>query len=185
MRALKVFESISIDGFFCDARGDMSFAHAVAPDPEFAAWVSGNASGGGELLLGRKTFEMMESFWTSAAAAEQMPEVARGMNAARKHVATSAATPTWNNSHRLTGPLVDAVRALKQSSGPGITILGSGSLVRALTAAGLVDEIKLVVVPVALGGGRTLFDARVPLRLVSHRAFANGNVVLTYAPLGG
>lgn len=181
MRSLKVFESISIDGYFADANGDMSFAHAVAPDPEFGAWVGQNASSGGELLLGRVTYEMMASFWTSPAAAQQMPAVAKGMNAARKYVATRSLTPTWNNTQRLEGDAVAAVRALKAHEGPPLVVLGSGTLVAALGEAGLVDEYQFVVIPAALGGGRTLFTKGTELRLVDQRAFQNGNVVLTYA----
>jgi hypothetical protein len=55
VRKLRVFESISVDGYFCDADGDMSWAHAGREDAEFDDWVGGNASAGGELLFGRKT----------------------------------------------------------------------------------------------------------------------------------
>jgi dihydrofolate reductase len=181
MRKLRVFESISVDGYFTDARGDMGFAHAGRQDPEFAAWVSGNASGGGELLFGRKTYQMMEAFWPTPLAAEQMPAVARGMNAARKHVASRTITPTWNNTHLLSGDLVEAVRALKASDGPGITLLGSGSVAAQLGEAALVDEYQFVIVPVALGGGRTVFSQGRLLRLVEQRGFSCGNVVVTYA----
>ncbi len=181
MNPLRVFESISVDGYFTDASGDMGFAHAGRQDPEFAAWVSGNASSGGELLFGRKTYQMMEAFWPTAQAAAQMPAVAQGMNAARKYVASRTITPTWNNTHLLDGDLVAAVRALKTGAGPGITVLGSGSVAAQLGAAGLVDEYQFVVIPVALGGGRSVFTARTSLRLVDHRVFGSGNVVLTYA----
>lgn len=83
MKKLRVFESISVDGYFVDSQGGMDWAHGGSEDPEFAAWVSANASGGGELLFGRKTYQMMEAFWPTPAAAHQMPIVARGMNAAR------------------------------------------------------------------------------------------------------
>src|ERR1700756_455615 len=106
MKTLRVFESVSVDGSFTDASGDMGFAHAGRQDPEFAAWVSGNASSGGELLFGRKTYQMMEAFWPTPAAAAQMPAVAQGMNAARKYVASRTITPTWNNTHLLDGDLV-------------------------------------------------------------------------------
>lgn len=181
MRTLKVFESISIDGYFSDVHGDMSFAHGVEPDPEFGAWVGRNASGGGELLFGRKTYEMMERFWTSTAAMEQMPAVAKGMNAARKYVASRTITPTWTGSQRLEGDLVAAVQAVKESEGPRLTILGSGSVAAALGDAGLIDEYQFVVVPTALGAGRTVFTSPKKLRLVDQRAFKNGNVVVTYA----
>lgn len=180
MRKLKVFESISVDGYFTDPTGDMSFAHAVAPDAEFGAWVSQNAGGGGSLLFGRKTYELMEMSWTSPAMMERMPAVARKMNAAKKYVATKTLSPKWNNSERLEGDLEPAVRALKQSEGEPIVVLGSGSVVASLAAAGLVDEVQLVVIAKALGAGRTLFNRPLSLRLVDHRAFKNGNVVLTY-----
>ena len=184
MKHLRVFESISVDGYFTDAAGDMSFAHAGGQDPEFAAWVSGNASAGGELLFGRKTYQMMEAFWPTPQAAAQMPAVAKGMNAARKYLASRTITPTWNNTHLLAGDLLAAVRALKSGDGPGITVLGSGSVAAQLGAAGLVDEYQFVIIPVALGAGRSVFTAGASLRLVQHRVFASGNVVLTYATSG-
>ena len=181
MRKLCVFESISVDGYFCDAGGGMSWAHAGRDDAEFAAWVSGNASGGGELLFGRKTYQMMEAFWPTPMAAEQMPVVAKGMNAARKYVASTTLQPSWTNTQLLKGDLPAAVRALKASDGPNVTLLGSGSVAAQLGAAGLVDEYQLVIIPVALGGGRTLFTAGRQLRLVDQRAFRCGNVLVTYA----
>ena len=181
MRKLRVFESISVDGYFTGANDDMSFAHAGRQDPEFAAWVSGNASAGGELLFGRKTYQMMEAFWPTPLAAEQMPVVAKGMNAARKYVASRTLTPTWNNTRLLSGDLIEAVRALKASDGPGIALLGSGSVAAQLGDAGLVDEYQLVIIPVALGAGRTVFGKGRPLRLIEQRAFSCGNVVVTYA----
>jgi dihydrofolate reductase len=181
MRRLQVFESISVDGYFCDASGEMDWAHAGRNDAEFAAWVSGNASGGGELLFGRKTYQMMEAFWPTPMAAQQMPVVAKGMNAARKYVASRTIRPSWNNTQLLTGELLAAARDLKASDGPDVTVLGSGSVAAQLGAAGLVDEYQLVIIPVALGGGRTLFTAGRQLRLIDQRAFRCGNVVVTYA----
>jgi dihydrofolate reductase len=181
MRKLSVFESISVDGYFCDAGGGMTWAHAGRDDAEFAAWVSGNASGGGELLFGRKTYQMMEAFWPTPMAAAQMPIVAKGMNAARKYVASATIQPTWSNTQLLKGDLLTAVRALKASAGPDVTILGSGSVAAQLGAAGLVDAYQFVLIPVALGGGRTLFTTGRQLRLVDQRAFRCGNVVVTYA----
>jgi dihydrofolate reductase len=181
MRKLHVFESISVDGYFTDEDDDMSWAHAGADDEEYAAWVSGNASGGGALLFGRKTYQMMEAFWPTPAAATQMPAVARGMNAAKKYVVSKTIQPSWQNSELLAGDLTNAVVALKASKGPDITVLGSGSIAAQLGDAGLVDAYQLVIVPVALGGGRTIFSSRRDLRLVDQRAFKNGKVMVTYA----
>jgi len=181
MRKLRIFESISIDGYFTDSRGDMSFAHSVSPDPKFAAWVAANASSDAALLFGRKTYEMMWPFWTSPAALEQMPEVAKGMNLAKKYLVSKTVEPKWNNTERLEGELAASVGAIKASDGPPIVVLGSGSVAAALGEAGLVDEYQFVIVPVALGSGRTVFSEGRKLRLASQLAFENGNVVVTYA----
>jgi dihydrofolate reductase len=110
-----------------------------------------------------------------------MPAVAQGMNAARKYVASRTVRPTWEGALLLEGDLVEAVRALKASEGPDITVLGSGSVVAQLGEARLVDEYQFVVIPVACGAGRTVFAKGARLELVAHRAFRCGNVVLTYA----
>ena len=84
MRKVHVFDSISLDGFFTDARNDMSWAHRR--DPEWNAFVAGNAGGNGALLFGRVTYEQMRAFWPTPQAAQMMPEVAAGMNAMPKYV---------------------------------------------------------------------------------------------------
>lgn len=181
MRQLRVFESISIDGYFCDEHGDMGWAHAASQgDAEFGAWVSRNASSGGELVFGRKTYQMMEAFWPTPLAAQQMPAVAEGMNSAKKYVASRTIEPTWKHSQLLRGELVSAVRALKESAGPNLALLGSGSVAAQLGAAGLIDEYQFVIVPIALGAGRSIFTQQQKLRLIEQRAFACGNVVVTY-----
>jgi dihydrofolate reductase len=181
MRKVRVFESISIDGYFTDARGDISWAHAGRDDPEFADWVSANASSGGDLLFGRKTYQMMEAYWPTPLAAEQMPTVAKAINAARKYVISRTIQPAWNNTHLLKGELTKAVRDLKESNEPDITVLGSGSVAAQLGEAGLVDEYQFVIIPVALGGGRTVFTKSCKLRRLDQRSFRCGNVVITYA----
>lgn len=167
MKKLRVFESISVDGYFTDADGDIGWAHAGRDDAEFADWVGGNASGGGELLFGRRTY--------------QMPAVARGINAARKYVASRTIRPTWNNTFLLQADLISAVPDLKAADGSGITVLGSGKVAAQLGDAGLVDEYQFVIIPVALGGGRTVFAKERKLRLFDQRTFRCGNVVVTYA----
>ncbi len=183
MQRLRVFESISVDGYFTDTHDDMSFAHASQGDAEFGKWVGKNASGGGTLLFGRKTYQQMEAYWPTELATKQMPVVAKGMNASQKYVASRTLKKlSWQNAHLLDGELVAAVRKLKAKPGPGITVLGSGDVVAQLGAAGLVDEYQLVIIPVALGGGRTLFSKSQPLKLIDQRAFEkSGNVVVTYA----
>ena len=78
MRRLIAFEQVSLDGYFVDANGDMSWAHKQ--DPEWNEFAAGNAKGDGSLVFGRVTYDMMASFWPSPAALERMPAVAEGMN---------------------------------------------------------------------------------------------------------
>ena len=184
MRKLQVFNTISADGFFTDDSGDMSWAHRH--DEEWSAFSSGNAAGSGELLFGRVTYDMMAAFWPTAQAAQMLPQVAAGMNAMRKHVVSrTLREPRWQNTTVLNGDLAAEVQVLKARPGPDIVILGSGSVVSQLTAAGLIDGYQLVLSPTILGKGRTLFqtlERRMSLRLTNTRSFKNGNVVLWYEP---
>jgi dihydrofolate reductase len=185
MRKIHVFNHVSIDGFFTDAHGDMSWAHQH--DEEWNEFTSDNASGSGELLLGRVTYNMMAAFWPTPQAAQMLPKVAAGMNAMRKTVfSRTLDTVTWENTTLVKGDLVHEARKLKQRPGPDIVILGSGSIVSQLTQARLIDGYQIVLAPIVLGKGRTLFETvgdRVNLRLTRTRTFRNGNVVLWYEPV--
>lgn len=182
-RRLHAFLQLSLDGYFADARGDMSWAHRH--DPEWMAFTAENAKAGGALLFGRVTYEQMASFWPTPAAAELMKDVAEGMNAMPKYVASrTLKEASWQNTTVLSGDLVPAVRALLAEDGPDISTLGSGDLVTQLAAADLVTSYQLVINPVALGAGRSIF-AGLPgpkhFALERSRTFQNGNTVLWYA----
>lgn len=183
MRQLSVFNHVSLDGYFVDRHSSMGWAHENT-DAEWAQFGAENARHGGDLLLGRVTYEMMRSFWTSPAASAQA-ELAASMGRLTKYVVSrTLSEPGWTNSRLLRGELVESVRQVKSEAGGPLVVLGSGTLVSQLTAAGLVDSFQLVINPLVLGSGRTLFaDLRehTRLKLVSSRAFKNGNVVLTYA----
>ena len=184
MPRLAVFNNVTLDGYFTGPKGDLSWAHAGPIDPEFQAFVGENAQGGGALLLGRITYDMMVSYWPTPAAMEQNPAIADHMNRTSKLVVSRTLhQPTWSNTQMLTGDLATEVRKLKEGTGDDITILGSGSIVAQLAQAGLIDEYQLVVNPVALGQGRTMFEGlRKPLSLTltTSRAFKSGKVVLYY-----
>ncbi|MEP7362780.1 MAG: dihydrofolate reductase family protein [Acidobacteriota bacterium] len=184
MRKLTVFNHVSLDGYFTDAGGDMSWAHQGADDPEFQQFSASNASGEGELLFGRVTYQMMAGFWTTPAAAQMMPKVAEGMNRMRKNVfSRTLDSVSWDNTRLIKGDLVAEARKLKEQPGPDMVILGSGSVVAQLAAAGLIDQFQVIVNPVVLGKGRTMFEGvpeRLQLRLTSSRTFGNGKVFVTY-----
>jgi len=184
MRTLRSYTSISLDGFFTDAKGDMSWAHKR--DDEWNAFTGSNASGNAALLFGRVTYEQMKAFWPTPQAAQMMPEVAAGMNRMPKYVVSRTLDAVdWQNTTLLKGDLVREMQALKGSDGPDLVILGSGSVVSQLTEARLIDEYQLVLTAVALGKGRTPFQTlgdRQPFTLKKTRSFTNGNVVLWYEP---
>ena len=187
MRKLIVFENVSLDGYFTDAHDDMSWAHhRSGDDPEWNAFTAENASGESQLLFGRKTCELMVKYWPTPEAKEKDPEVAGGMNTLPKIVFSRTLTSvSWANTKVVSADPAAEVRKLKNEPGPVLVILGSGSIVAQLAAAGLVDEYQLVVTPVALGKGRTLFEGlpkNMDLRLTHSRVFKNGKVLLNYAP---
>lgn len=184
MPVISSFISISLDGCYADAEGDMSWAHTQ--DPEQAEFTSGNAKGGGALVFGRITYEMMASFWPTPAAAEMMPDVAAQMNALPKIIVSrTMKSAGWRNSRIVSADLVGELSRLKAGKGPDMTILGSGSIVAQVATAGLLDELQVMLVPVALGAGKRLFDG-IPRSLAwrrdNSRQFSNGNVFISYKP---
>lgn len=189
MRKLVVFNHVSLDGYFVDRTGDMSWAHAQPQDAEWDAFAADNAKGEGVLVLGRITYELMAGFWPTALALETMPAVAEGINRMPKVVfSRTLAQASWNNTTLVRGDVVAEVRRMKREPGADMVILGSGSLVSQLAPEGLIDEFQIVVNPVVLGGGRTMFDGikdQLRLKRTKMRAFGNGNVLLCYGPAGG
>jgi len=184
MQKLIAFTHVSLDGYFVDANGSMAWAKANQNDPEWNAFVAENARGEATLLLGRVTYELMSSYWPTPSAEQQDPGLAARMNALPKAVFSRTLDRTaWKNTKLVKGDLPAAVRKMKGESRDGMVILGSGTIVSQLTREGLIDEYQVVVNPIVLGSGRTVFD-RVGknLTLTKTRTFGNGNVFLCYAP---
>jgi dihydrofolate reductase len=188
MRKLVVFNHMSLDGYFTDAHGDMSFARNDKPDAEWDTFVAGNAGGGGTLVFGRITYELMASFWPTPIAAEQMPVVAERMNALPKVVfSRTLEKVSWSNTKLVKHDLIGTIRKMRKEVGGGdMVIFGSGSIVSQLAQNALIDEYQILVDPVVLGNGRTMFEGvkeKLPLKLTKTRAFGNGNVLLCYEPV--
>lgn len=184
MRTLSVFNTISLDGYFTDADNDMSWAHAD-DSADFNDFTSDNAKGGGVLVFGRITYDMMAGWWPTPAAAQAMPVVAERMNALPKIVfSRTLAKADWSNTTLIKTDPAAAIRKLKAEDEPDMLIMGSGQIVSLLAQAGLIDEYQFVIAPLALGDGRTLFDglrAPIALKLTESRTFANGKVFARYA----
>jgi dihydrofolate reductase len=185
MRKLVVFNNVTLDGYFTNKNGDMSWAHR--DDPEWNAFTAENAKGGGVLLFGRITYELMASFWPTPMAMEIMPDVAKGINNMPKIVfSRTLDQASWNNTKLVKSGLVEEVQKMKNEPGEDMVILGSGSIVSQLSEHRLIDEYQIVVIPIILGQGRTMFEGmteKLALKRTKTRTFENGNVLLCYAPL--
>jgi dihydrofolate reductase len=187
VQKLIVFNNISLDGYFAAANGDFSWAKVDNNDAEFGAFIEGNASGGGQLLFGRVTYEMMAGFWPTPNAINAFPKVAETMNSARKVVFSKTLDhASWNNTRLVKSDLVSEVRKIKNEPGKGVVIFGSGAIVSQLAPEGLIDEYQFVVNPAVLGKGRTMFEGvkeKLNFELTKSRTFKNGKVFLCYEPL--
>ena len=94
---------------------------------------------------------------------------------------------TWKNTKLIKNDPAAEIRKMKKEPGPGMAILGSGSIVAQLAEAGLIDEFQIVVNPIVLGSGRTMFEGvrkNLTLKRTKSRTFGNGNVLLCYEPIG-
>ncbi|WP_306360262.1 dihydrofolate reductase family protein [Nocardia sp. CC227C] len=134
------------------------------------------------LLMGRVTYETFAAAWP-----DRTGPMADTINGMRKVVASTAIDkPDWHNTTLLDGDLIAATTELARQPGRTILLQGSISLVRALLAANLLDELRLLIHPLVLGGGARLFPAgtpEAPLTLVRSTALASGVLNLTYAPV--
>jgi dihydrofolate reductase len=186
MRKLIVFNHTSLDGYFVDSQNSMMWAKMGKQDAEWDAFVAQNASGDGPLVFGRVTYEMMAGYWPTPMAQHNDAALAARMNKMPK-VVFSKTLPeaSWKNTTLVKTDMLAEIRKMKQQSGGGMAILGSGSIVAQLAPHGLIDEYQVVVNPIVLGKGRTMFEGigkNLNFKLAKSRAFANGNVFLSYEP---
>lgn len=186
MRNLSVFNNVSLDGFFTGPKGELDWAHTKDQDPEWSAFIAENSNSESPLLFGRITYEMMAGYWPTPMAKQNMPELSARMNALPKIVFSRTMTQaTWNNTRLIKGDLAKEVRKLKAEPGADMVILGSGSMVSQLAQEGLIDGYQMVLTPVVIGKGRTMFEGlkqNLELKLKKTRSFGNGNIVLWYEP---
>lgn len=139
-----------------------------------------------DLLLGRKTYDIFAAHWPHAQNGEDA-EMAKVFNRITKYVATSSrASLAWGPSVALHDPAADIAR-LKREEGPDLVIQGSSVLVQTLLAHRLIDEITLLVFPVALGSGKRLFgpEAHGALKLTESKTTPSGVIINKYLPAGG
>src|SRR5499426_1798548 len=194
MRKLIVAEQISLDGVIQspggpqeDPSGNFRLGGWVVPyaDEAIGQALQDLLSQPFELLLWRRTYDIWAADWPRVRAGHAIADL---FNSVPKHVATHRAeTLDWQHSHALEGDLADAIRALKQQDGANLLTWGSADMVRQLLAAGLVDELRLMMYPVVLGRGKRLFgdNAQPAAFTLVHATSTPSGVLLTrYARSG-
>jgi dihydrofolate reductase len=136
------------------------------------------------LVFGRVTYEGMAAYWPTTAASEDDPRIAETMNTISKLVVSrTLESAEWANTRVVRNPV--ELATLKQESGKDVAIFGSSDLTVSLLQLGLVDELRIMVNPVVLGAGKSIFRTagdRIGLKLLTSRPFRSGNVLLTYEP---
>jgi dihydrofolate reductase len=187
-----VVENVTLDGVMqAPARPDEDprdgFAHGGwgvgYGDAVMARKMGERMARDGAMLLGRRTYEDFYSVWPKRTDGNPYTEV---LNRTQKYVASTTLTEPlpWENSTLLPGDAADAVARLREERDGDLAVLGSGALVRALAARGLVDEYLLSIHPLVLGTGRRLFDGvpPAPLRLTDSVTTTTGVIIATYQP---
>jgi dihydrofolate reductase len=181
MRKVIASELVSVDGVI---ESPERWAFPYSNDEMEEANAAGMAASDA-MLLGRVTYEELAAYWPYQPGGVPMVDY---INSVRKLVVSATLEEVeWNNSTLIKGDVAEEIAELKRRPGKDITVLGSGVLVRWLLREGLLDELRLMVFPVVLGGGKRLFEDgvdRKDLELVGSKAFATGVLYLTYRPAG-
>ncbi|MFD7257073.1 dihydrofolate reductase family protein [Streptomyces sp. NPDC059874] len=195
---IAIGEFISLDGVVQapghpDEDTDGGFAHGGWTHPFFDPEVMGGAlaewqTGTEALLFGRHTWQVMAAAWPERAG----DPFADHMNSVAKYVVSNTLGEdelTWNNTTLIPGDqALDQIKKLREADGRDLVVMGSASLTRTLLAEGLVDELRLMIIPVLLGGGKTIYPTDGLLRtfeLVSTVVSGTGVHVCTYRPKAG
>jgi dihydrofolate reductase len=182
-RQVILFNMVTLDSRFEGPNGKIDW-HNV--DAEFNHFAVEQLQTVDTLLFGRKTYQLMESFWPTKQAKEQSPVIAALMNNTEKIVCSKTlANVAWTNS-RLVNNIKEELLNLKNKPGKDIMIFGSADLSKTLIKLGLIDELRLMVNPVVLGKGKPFFrgvKGQLNLHLLKVRMFNSGNILLYYKPL--
>ena len=182
MRPVVLQMGVTVDGYVAGPGGEGDWG--LPPErPDVRAWKVASLRQAGTHIMGRVTYEQMAGHWPTASG-----DYADFMNKLPKVVfSTTLPTARWAGSRIARGDLAEEITALKSESGGGIIMAhGGAAFVQALSRSGLIDEYRLVILPVALGNGLPLFkDLPRPLRvdLAEVKSFPDGTVIHVYQPI--
>ncbi len=181
MRKVIFFMLISLDGFFEGLDRDINW-HNV--DAEFNEFAIDQINTVDILLFGRVTYEMMASYWPTPTAIANDPVIAGKMNSLPKIVfSKTLPSAAWQNTRLIKDNFVEEISKLKQQPGKDLIIFGSSDLAVSFIDHGMIDEYRIMINPVALGVGKSLFKGlqnKLDLKLLKTKVFNSGNVLLYY-----
>jgi dihydrofolate reductase len=182
MRKIFLFMMTSLDGYFEGKNHDLSW-HNV--DTEFSAFANKQLDDVDTLVFGRRTYDLMASFWPTQEAIRVDPDTATRMNSLQKIVFSHQSfVPAWGPTDMYSD--VKTLSGIKQRPGKDIAVLGSSNLCLTLLSEDLLDEIRIMVNPVVIGEGTPLFSGidHHKFYLIDSRTFTDGNVLLRYKVAG-
>jgi dihydrofolate reductase len=183
MRTVASFIVTSLDGFHAGPNGEFDW---LIPDEEFNDFAVRQLDEADTLGFGRATYEHMAAYWPTDQARLNDPAITSRMNTKPKLVfSTALEHARWSNTTIIAGDAVERIQTVKAGQGGQLLVLGSAHLTNHFAAAGALDELRIMVCPIAIGQGRPLFEdlkGRLSLRLADVRQFDSGNVLLTYRP---
>ncbi len=184
MRKVRVFNFVTLNGYFEGPNRDISWHKHGAEENEYAVEM---LNSGDTLLFGRVTYEMMASYWPTPDAIKNVPIVAEGMNNADKIVFSRTLKKVeWNNTRLVKDNIEEEIKKMKQMPGKDMTLLGSGTILTQFAEQGLIDEYQIMVDPVVIGDGTPIFKDikhKLDLKLTMTRTFKSGVVLLCYQPV--
>lgn len=181
MRQIYSFVFTTLDGYDADVEGGLDWFRT---DEEFERYSRAQGEAIDTIVMGRRTFELMAAYWPTEEARREDPVVAGFMNELPKIVPSRTLTSHWwGPTTFVPDGIAEYLAELRTRPGKDIAIFGSSTLVGALLPTGVVDELRVIVNPVVLGAGRSVFAGAagpVVLRRTGVREFDSGNVLLTY-----
>lgn len=181
MRRLVLQMGVTVDGYVAGTGAEGGWG-LPAEHPEVKAWKIASLRQVGTHVMGRVTFQEMAAYWP-----HQDDEYAAFMNDLPKVVFSSTLPGAeWSGSRVAHGDLREEITALRSAPGGEIMAHGGAAFVQALSRLGLIDEYRLVMLPVALGAGKPLFAnlaKPLPLDLVEAKSFPGGTAIHVYRPV--
>jgi dihydrofolate reductase len=183
MRTLASFIFTSLDGFYEGPKGELDWSNV---DREFNDFAVRQLDEADTLGFGRATYEHMAAHWPTEQAKANDPAITSRMNDKEKLVfSTTLTDASWSGTTVIGGEATEHMATIKAGTGKELLVMGSPHLTANLAQAGVLDELRIMVCPIVLGQGRSLFEdlkGRVSLTLLGVRQFDSGNLMLTYRP---